>query len=256
MQPAAGGWPSLDAVETLLVDLDDTLVDTRSAWRAGFVEAVAPLCERLPGLGATVSLAELHDRCRHYTAEEQRRAGDAEWSHEWSRRAFRRLLVECGGSETQAEAAWLRYRDVWPRHLRLFDDARPALDRVAGHYRLGLVSNGLAADQRPKLDDFDLGRFFPVVVISEEVGVRKPDPAIFAHALGRLGTIGRPAAYIGDNPQHDVAGAHAAGLAAIWLRRPGGWHDVASAAEADAELRSLADLPALLGVPAREAGCP
>ena len=238
--------PSLDAVETLLFDLDDTLVDTRSAWRDGFGEAVAPLLAELPTLAASGSLEALHERCRGYSAEEQRRAGDAEWNHEWNRRAFRRLLGEHGGSAAQADAAWRRYREAWPRHLRAFEDALPTLERVAGRCRLGLISNGLAADQRPKLERFDLVRFFPVVVISEEAGLRKPDPAIFALALDGLGAGGRPAAYVGDNPAHDVAGAHAAGLAAIWLRRPEGWHDSAGATEPDAELRSLDELPPLL----------
>ncbi len=251
MAPARAGAgararPRVDAVETVLFDLDDTLVDTRSAWRDGFGEAVAPLLDALPALAAAGSLDALHERCRGYIAEEQRRAGDAEWSHEWIRLAFRRLLGEHGGSAALADAAWHRYREAWPRQLRAFDDALPTLERLAGRCRLGLISNGLAADQRPKLDRFDLARFFPVVVISEEAGLRKPDPAIFARALEGLGAAGRPAAYVGDNPAHDVAGAHAAGLAAIWLRRPGAWHDAAGDTTPDAELRSLAELPPLL----------
>ena len=240
--------PALLAVETLLVDLDDTLVDTRSAWSDGFAEAVEPLAGRLPEFGSATSVAELHERLRRYTAEEQSRAGDAEWRHEWSRLAFRRLLGERGGTEAQADAAWSRYRECWPRHLRPFCDAIPVLDLLRGRRRLGLVSNGLSADQRPKIERFGLERFFPVVVISEEVGLRKPDPAIFWHALKRLDASGRPAAYIGDNPAHDVTGAHAAGLAALWLRRPGGWHDGSGGEEPDAELRSLAELAPLLGV--------
>ena len=246
--------PALDAVEALLFDLDDTLVDTRSAWRDGFGEAVAPLLEELPTLAASGSLHALHERCRGYTAEEQRRAGDAEWDHEWNRLAFRRLLGEHGGGAAQADAAWQRYHEAWPRHLRVFEDVLPTLERLVGRWRLGLISNGLAADQRPKLERFDLARFFPVVVISEEAGLRKPDPAIFVLALDGLSAVDRPAAYVGDNPAHDVAGAHAAGLAAVWLRRPDGWHDSAGATKPDAELRSLDELPPLLDGASRAAG--
>ena len=231
----------------MLFDLDDTLVDTRSAWRAGFGEAVVPLLERLPALSISGSIDSLHERCRSYIAEEQRRAGDAEWSHEWNRRAFRRLLGENGGSVAQADAAWRLAADVTPRHLHMFEDVLPTLEYLGGHYRLGLISNGLAGDQRPKIDRFDLARFFSVVVISEEVGLRKPNPAIFKLALSGLGVSGQFAAYVGDNPAHDVVGAHAAGLAAIWLRRPGGWHDAVGGTEPEAELSSLAELPELLG---------
>ena len=240
--------PPLHAVETLLVDLDDTLVDTRNAWRDGFAAAVAPLASHIPEFGAELSLAALHERLRRYTSQEQVRAGDVEWSHEWTRLAFRRLLAELGGTGEQADATWSRYRATWPVHLRLFEDALPMLECLRGRRRLGLVSNGLAADQRPKIERFGLDRFFPAVVISEEVALRKPDPAIFAYALEQLGAAGRPAAYVGDNPAHDVAGAHAAGLASVWLRRADGWHDSAGALRPDAELGSLAGLPPLLGV--------
>ena len=239
--------PPLHAVETLLVDLDDTLVDTRSAWRAAFARIFAPLAARLPA-AAGGSVAELHERLRRYTAEEQRRAGDAEWSHEWTRLAFRRLLAELGGTPEQADAAWSSYRATWPRYLTTFPDAIPALERLRGHRRLGLVSNGLSVDQRPKIERFRLDRFFPVVVISEEAGLRKPDPAILLYALDELGARGRPAAYVGDNPAHDVAAAHAAGLSSIWLRRAGGWHDEAGVLAPDVVLRSLAELPPLLGL--------
>ncbi|MYH42061.1 MAG: HAD family hydrolase [Chloroflexi bacterium] len=240
--------PPFHAVETLLVDLDDTLVDTRSAWRSGFARTFAPLAARLPAGGARGPVAELHERLRRYTAEEQRRAGDAEWSHQWTRLAFRRLLSELGGTAEQADAAWSRYRATWPLYLRPFPDAIPALERLQGRCRLGLVSNGLSADQRPKIERFGLGRFFPVVVISEEVDLRKPDPAILAYALEQLGAAGRAAAYVGDNPSHDVAAAHAAELAAIWLRRPGGWHAEQGGLVPDAVLSSLAELPRLMGL--------
>ena len=240
--------PPLHAVETLLVDLDDTLVDTRNAWRDGFAAAVAPLAEGLPAFGSAESVAALHERLRRYTSEQHLRAGDAEWSHEWTRLAFRRLLAELGGTGEQADATWSRYRATWPLHLRLFGDAVPMLERLRGRLGLGLVSNGLSADQRPKIERFGLDRFFRAVVISEEVDLRKPDPAIFAHALRQLGAAGRPAAYVGDNPLHDVAGAHAAGLASIWLHRPDGWHDSTGCLEPDRELGSLAEIPPLLGI--------
>jgi 2-haloacid dehalogenase/putative hydrolase of the HAD superfamily len=57
------------------------------------------------------------------------------------------------------------------------------------------------------------------VVISEEVGVRKPRGEIFAAALERLGTAPEAALHVGDSLRADVGGAHAAGITSAWITR-------------------------------------
>jgi putative hydrolase of the HAD superfamily len=51
--------------------------------------------------------------------------------------------------------------------------------------------------------------------------VTKPDPAIFRHALERIGATAREAVMIGDSWTNDVVGASAVGIRAIWLNRSG-----------------------------------
>jgi putative hydrolase of the HAD superfamily len=62
---------------------------------------------------------------------------------------------------------------------------------------------------------------FDVVLISEEEGIRKPDARIFDRARERCG-VDHPseAMFVGDHPEVDVAGAHAAGMVAVWKRVP------------------------------------
>ena len=57
-----------------------------------------------------------------------------------------------------------------------------------------------------------LARWFDTVVVSGEVGVRKPDPAPFRLALERLGVLPERAVHVGDHPPHDEKGARAAGM--------------------------------------------
>jgi HAD superfamily hydrolase (TIGR01458 family) len=76
--------------------------------------------------------------------------------------------------------------------------------------------------------------------------VGKPDPAFFEAALWDLGLQAKDVAMVGDDPESDVAGAQRAGLRSIQVKtgkyRPG------AAEEADAEIDSIADLPAILGL--------
>jgi len=110
-------------------------------------------------------------------------------------------------------------------------------------YRLAVVSNaeGRVAHD---LDRAGFDGLFETVVDSHIVGVEKPDPAIFAIALERLGVGADAAVFVGDVPAVDVTGARAAGLRPILLDR----HDLYQGVDAP-RLRSIGELPAFLSRP-------
>jgi putative hydrolase of the HAD superfamily len=88
-------------------------------------------------------------------------------------------------------------------------------------YALGVVSDGLAVKQWDKIIRLGLEHFFDAVVVSEAVGVEKPDARIFGLALKRFSLKPAQAAYVGDRLDKDVAGAKAAGMVAVHVRRDG-----------------------------------
>ncbi|WHM41123.1 HAD family hydrolase [Streptomyces sp. BPTC-684] len=96
--------------------------------------------------------------------------------------------------------------------------------RTAG-WRLGILTNGASDIQRAKITAAGLTDAVDAIVISEEIGIRKPEVDAFHVAVARTG--GTPSArawMVGDNPAGDIGGAHQAGLSTIWLRgRP--WPD-------------------------------
>jgi len=87
--------------------------------------------------------------------------------------------------------------------------------------RLGIVSNNILAEQESKLDEFGIRALVNALVVSADVGVSKPDPAIFGIALVRLGVTAGEAVMVGDSWASDIVGAAAAGLRAVWLNRTG-----------------------------------
>ncbi|MBZ0295448.1 MAG: HAD family hydrolase [Anaerolineae bacterium] len=86
-------------------------------------------------------------------------------------------------------------------------------------YRLGIITNGDADVQNKTLDALNVRHYLDVVVISEEVGARKPESAIFRAAMKALDSDS--GWYVGDHPINDVVGASRAGLTPIWLRSGG-----------------------------------
>ena len=89
---------------------------------------------------------------------------------------------------------------------------REALARLRAHgLALAVVANW-DFSLHAHLRHHRLAGWFEAVVVSGELGVRKPDPAPFAAALERLGVAASRAVHIGDHAPHDEVGARAAGM--------------------------------------------
>ena len=87
-------------------------------------------------------------------------------------------------------------------------------------YRLSVVSNfDHAPTARKLLGKFGIIDFFEHIVISEEVGWRKPHRKIFEFALSRLGKNASDVIFIGDNPEADILGSSDCGIDSIWVKR-------------------------------------
>ncbi|MBN1106153.1 MAG: HAD family hydrolase [Deltaproteobacteria bacterium] len=101
--------------------------------------------------------------------------------------------------------------------IRLIEGTRRMLAMLKEDYRLGLLSNfthGPAA--RRIIAETGLAPFFQVVLISGELGYRKPSPIVFEKLVEQLGVEREHILYVGDDPEPDIAGAQAAGLHPVW----------------------------------------
>jgi putative hydrolase of the HAD superfamily len=100
-----------------------------------------------------------------------------------------------------------------------FEDVAPVIAALqARGIERGVVTNGGSALQRAKIKALGLEASLAVIAISEELGVAKPDPAIFHHALSVIACPAEQAWFVGDNAEVDVRGAAAAGLTGFWVR--------------------------------------
>lgn len=107
--------------------------------------------------------------------------------------------------------------------------------------RLTVLTNGTGPQQRAKLERTGLAVLLDAVVISEEVGAAKPDPAIFAAALAQAPSD-RDTWMIGDHPEADIRGGAAAGLRTGWVSRGRPWPHAAPPTLQAPTLAALLDL--------------
>jgi putative hydrolase of the HAD superfamily len=166
---------------------------------------------------------------------------------DFRRRVWNRALASIGiADEGLVDAAVKAFR-VARRKVQLVDpDAEAVVRDLARDHRLALVTNGAPDVQREKLSHTTLASLFAVTIISAEIGVGKPDPRIFGAAVAALEVTAEDAVAIGDSLARDIAGAHAAGIRAIWIDR-GTREDVPPQAPVpDARITTLTELRSAL----------
>jgi putative hydrolase of the HAD superfamily len=115
------------------------------------------------------------------------------------------------------------YRTGYVSARCAMDGAGALLAAIRPHARVGIVTNNLLDEQRDKLAFCGLAPYVDELVVSDAVGVAKPDRGIFEIALQRLGVEADDAVMVGDSWANDIAGALNAGIRAVWFnpsRRP------------------------------------
>ncbi len=230
----------------VLFDLDGTLMDHDAARGAGLAGHIA---DWLPDAEPR-ELERLDEEWRRLEALHYDEYASGRCSlQEQRRRRVRGVHAAVGravDSDAAADAWFAAYLEHYRAAWRVFEDVLPALEGLAAAHpqaALGVVTNGEGAPQRAKLAAIGLAERFQVVVASGEVGVAKPEPAIFALACERLGVESAHAAHVGDRLDLDARGAAAAGLRGIWLDRSG----EAAPEPGVVTIATLRELPAALG---------
>ena len=196
----------------ITLDLDDTL------WE------IAPVIQRAESV--------LHEwlrmyapRCAaRYSIEKMRRLRDAvaaanpQLAHDFTAQrklSLAQALADVDEDPSLADAAFEAFHAA-RNTVELYPDVPGALSRLAARAPLAALTNGNA----------DLGRIglhhsFVFALGAREHGAAKPDIGIFHAACERLGLEPHEVLHVGDDPEHDVLGAHRAGLRTCWINRRG-----------------------------------
>lgn len=182
----------------MMLDLDNTLIDRDAAFRRAGAAFLAE--HRLPAedLGWIM-------------------ATDA--SGYTPRPVLVEAIVERYGGDVTTEAAFQLTDTGAVDHVELAGATAQALvaARAVG-WRLVIVTNGRGHKQLAKIRKTGLDGLVDGWVISEDLGVKKPDARIFAAAAAQVAAKLDGGWMIGDSPRLDVGGAHALGLRSVWVR--------------------------------------
>lgn len=224
-------------IQVVLFDVDGTLFD-RSAAQSMVLERIVGEFPLVFGAFEMARVAEAFaESDRVVTAEFEAGAPFAGLRKMRSQLFLQRLGVR----EDMADAVTELYVRDYPTVDASMDGALALVRELSRRFLVGVVSNGLPDVQYRKLEAMGLRDIFACIVLSEEIGIRKPDPRIFHHAADLLDVRPQVCLYVGDSFDTDVVGAKAAGMRACWLSREPSVTNSAGV-EADLVVNSLGQL--------------
>lgn len=207
-------WPG---IEWAWFDLDDTLYDFRAS--------------SLIALNSVYDSMRLNRffHSRQSWIDTYHRHNDSLWKlynaggiskNHLKMERFRLPLTEAGADNATATSL---SEALDPEYLRLLASTGltlPGAHRLLKRLRemkihIGILSNGFTEVQHDKLRNSKLDRLVDCVVLSDEIGINKPDRRLFDYALQKSGASAASSLMIGDNPDTDIAGAINAGWKAL-----------------------------------------
>ncbi|MBO4945152.1 MAG: YjjG family noncanonical pyrimidine nucleotidase [Muribaculaceae bacterium] len=242
---------NLSDISWVWFDLDDTLIDfqlnSKAALNRTYIEA---------GLSRWFSSAEQWIECyesHNYPLWDQLSRGEITTEYLRMER-FRRPLADAGADDTEARriSSMLdpMYLDFLAQEKTLLPGAAEILCALrARGMRIGILSNGFADVQHRKIRRAGIDGLIDLTVLSDDIGVQKPDLRLYRHAMERSGESDSSRhLMIGDNPSTDIAGAIAAGWGAILLQPQHAWQHPRPVPEGATSAATLAEAAGMLGM--------
>lgn len=256
-------------INTLIFDLDDTLVVEQASAEAAIIET-AELAQTKYGLDPREMHTTIRKTCREIwygfpSHPYCKRVGISSWEGLWAEFTGpdKNLKALRDWAPTYRYESWHtslsrhgindpnlagELAETFPRLRRckhaVYPDTIEALKRFSKVYALGLLTNGTQDLQRRKMEGAGVAAYFDQILISGDIGFGKPDKRIFEMILIRLKANPETSLMVGNSLTSDIQGAQSIGMRTVWINRSGKSRD--DSVVPDWEISNLDELYAIL----------
>ncbi len=198
----------------LFFAIDNTLLDDRTA-DASAALAIYSKNPKLQSLYAESEFAGVWDdlRQKSYQAYEKGTLSLEQHRLESIKAVFKNDI-----DESEADNVLKEYLSAYEENWQLYPDVIPSLEKYKDVSK-GIISNGEKKEQLNKLKKTGIDHYFEIILISDDIGISKPDAAIFLKAVDLAGKEPSQCYFLGDKVDTDAKAAQDAGLVGVWMNR-------------------------------------
>ncbi|MHA1683852.1 MAG: TIGR02253 family HAD-type hydrolase [Promethearchaeota archaeon] len=201
----------MSEIEAIFFDLDDTLFDATSLAEKARKAAIESMIEKgLKGVTAGEGYSILNEIVREYGSN---------YSKHFDMFLRRLHQYSC----KLVSVAIITYHRVKVQDIRLYPDVFKFLQNLKNmtSCKLGIITDGLPVKQYEKIIRLGLDSFFEEVIISDEIGIRKPNTELFKVTVDKFDVPAGKSLYIGDNYERDMVPAKITGMQTCFVHRNG-----------------------------------
>lgn len=208
----------LNQIKAIGFDLFNTLITAESA---ALREAVECLMGSLAESGLDIereTFRQAHREAAFRFIQESQKDGRETHNRFWISAALKSLGYHVEPYDSLISKAVEAYFSVFYARCRLIPDTHEMLNALKGVYRIGLLSNFTHPPAAwGIIGHLGLSPFLDVVLISGELGYRKPHLFVFQKLVEGLGVDQKEIIFIGDDLEPDIHGARQAGIQPVWM---------------------------------------
>lgn len=230
-----------NSITHVYFDLDHTLWDFETNSREALTEIFYEFELGKKGVRSAKDFINVYEKVNHRMWDEYRKGTLSKARLRKDRFPTALSLFEIKDDKIASNANDY-YLEHSPRKTNLFDHAHDTLDYLKSKYKLFIITNGFQEIQTIKMKESKLDNYFEEVITSEMVGVRKPDPKIFLHALERGKVKAENSVMIGDDVDVDVIGSQQCGMKGVYFNPM----NIAHKKPVNHEIESLHELKSIL----------
>lgn len=198
--------------ETLLFDLDNTLLDFTASEQHGLNQLYElHFSADIPKVAFLKTYEKINQKLWRQLHFGQYKAADIK-TERFKQLAHNFKLTKCEKRLAQDYEALLVEETTW------LPGAKEAIDKLRTQYRIGIITNGISNVQKQKCQLTGISEWCSSILISEEIGLAKPDPAIFSLACKQLNSLAKDCLMFGDSLASDHQGAINSGIDFCWVK--------------------------------------
>ncbi len=210
-------------IQAILFDINGTLIDIQTD--EGAEEIYRGISHFLTYQGIYIHRWEVRDEYFHLMEEQRRVSGEAfpEFDAVELWRQFLRRRPEACHSMPPEKLRWMpiflaeMYRGVSLFRLQLYPEVKNVLDELARRFKLAAISDAQSAWALPEMKAVGIEAYFQPIIVSGDLGFRKPDKRIFEAALNGLDLPPKNILFVGNDMYRDIYGAKQFGMKTVFF---------------------------------------